>query len=105
MARNRGVDAADERNRRRLTIIYKGQRQIIPLGWEEGGKRKTKKKKKNETKRNKTKKDDGGTRRAAKDTQPKNWAMEQGEGSERIQPARRSDEGWERSMDNTAVGG
>jgi hypothetical protein len=101
MARNRGVGAADERNGRRLTIIYKGQRQIIPLGWEEGGKRKKKKK----TKRNKTKKDDVGRRRAAKDTQPKNWAMEQGEGSERIQPARRSDEGWERSMDNTAVGG
>jgi len=56
-------------------------------------------------KRNETKKDDGGRRRAAKDTQPKNWAMEQGEGSKRIQAARRSDEGSERSRDNTAVGG
>ncbi len=46
-----------------------------------------------------------GRRRAAKDTQPKNWKMEEGEGSERIQAARRSDEGWERSTDNTAVGG
>jgi hypothetical protein len=103
MARNSGVGAADERNRRRLKIIYKGQGQIIPLGWEEGGKRNTKNR--NEMKRNKIKKDDGGRRRAAKDTQPKDWAMEQGEGSERIQAARRSDEGWERSMDNTAVGG
>jgi hypothetical protein len=60
---------------------------------------------KTKTKRNKTKKDDGGSRRAAKDTQPKNWKMEEGEGSERIQAARRSDEGWERSTDNTAVGG
>jgi hypothetical protein len=102
MARNSGVSAADERNRRRFKIIYKGQGQIIPLGWEEAGKRNTKKRKRNKTKQ---KKDDGGRRRAAKDTQPKNWAMEQGEGSERIQAARRSDEGWERSMDNTAVGG
>jgi hypothetical protein len=49
MARNGGVGAADERNRRRLKIIYKGQGQIIPLGWEEGGKRNTK----NETKQKK----------------------------------------------------
>jgi hypothetical protein len=60
---------------------------------------------KTKTKRNKTEKDDGGRRRAAKDTQPKNWKMEEGEGSERIQAARKSDEGWERSTDNTAVGG
>jgi hypothetical protein len=100
MARNSGVGAADERNRRRLKIIYKGQGQTIPLGWEEGGKENTKNR--NETKQ---KKDDGGKRRAAKDTQPKNWAMEQGEGSKRIQAARRSDEGSERSRDNTAVGG
>jgi hypothetical protein len=57
MARNSGVGAADERNRRRLRIIYKEQGQIIPLGWEEGGKRNTKKQKRNETKQ---KKDDGG---------------------------------------------
>ncbi len=51
MARNSGVGAADERNRRRLKIIYKGQGQIIPLGWEEGGKRNTKNR--NETKQKK----------------------------------------------------
>jgi hypothetical protein len=51
MARNSGVDAADERNRRRLKIIYKGQGQIIPLRWEEGGKRNTKNE--NETEQNK----------------------------------------------------
>ncbi|CAN5970423.1 unnamed protein product [Sphagnum jensenii] len=31
--------------------------------------------------------------------------MEQGEGSERIQAARRSDEGWERSTENPATEG
>jgi hypothetical protein len=56
MARNSGVGAADERNRRRLKIIYKGQGQIIKMGWEEeGGKRNTKKQKRNETKQNKKK--------------------------------------------------
>jgi hypothetical protein len=73
MAKNSGVGAADERNRRRLKIIYKGQGQIIPLGWEEGVKRNQNKKR-----------DDGGRRRAEKDTQPKYWTMEQGEESERI---------------------
>jgi hypothetical protein len=53
VARNSGVGAADERNRRRLKIIYKGQWQIIPLGWEEGGKRNTKKRKRNKTKQKK----------------------------------------------------
>ncbi len=101
MARNSGVGAADERNRRRLKIIYKGRaNNTAGVG---GGRQN--KNKKTKTKRNKTKKDNGCRRRAAEDTQPKNWAMEQGEGSERIQAARRSDEGWERSMDNTAVGG
>jgi hypothetical protein len=51
MARNSGVGAADERNRRRLKIIYKGQGQTIPLGWEEGGKENTKNR--NETKQKK----------------------------------------------------
>jgi hypothetical protein len=51
MARNSAVGGADERNRRRLKIIYKGNGQIIPLRWEEGGKRNTKNK--NETKQNK----------------------------------------------------
>jgi hypothetical protein len=54
MAKNSGVGAADERNRRRLKIIYKGQGQIIPLGWEEGVKR-NKKKQKQKQKRNETK--------------------------------------------------
>jgi hypothetical protein len=62
MARNSGVGAADERNRRRLKIIYKGQGQIIPLGWEEGGKRNTKNE--NETKQKKMM--GGGERLATK---------------------------------------
>jgi hypothetical protein len=77
MARNRGVGAADERNGRRLTIIYKGQRQIIPLGWEEGGKRKKKKKKK---KRNETKQKKmmwvGGGRRKIRNQKIGRWSRE-----------------------------
>ncbi len=53
MARNSEVGTADGRNRRGLKIIYKGQGQIIPLGWEEGGKRNTKKRKRDETKQKK----------------------------------------------------
>jgi hypothetical protein len=97
VARNSGVGAVDEPNRRRLKIIYKGTGANNTAGV--GGGRQ---KKHTKRKRNETKKDDGGRRRAAKDSRPKNWTMEQGEGSERIQAARRSDEVWERS---TAVGG
>ncbi len=68
-----------------------------------GGGGRQKKHKKTKTKRNKTKqkKDEGvgGGRRKIRNQKIGRW--EQGEGSERIQAARRSDEGWEGSMDNT----
>jgi hypothetical protein len=73
MARNSGVGAADERNRRRLKIIYKGQGQIIPLGWEEGGKRNTKNE--NETKQKKMM-GVGGGRRKIRDQKIGRWSRE-----------------------------
>jgi hypothetical protein len=77
MARNSGVGAADERIRRRLKIIYKGQGQIIPLGWEEGGKRNTKKRKRNKTKQNKKKMMGvGGGRRKIRNQKIGRWSRE-----------------------------
>jgi hypothetical protein len=60
MARNGGVGAADERNRRRLKIIYKGTGANNTAGVGGGRQKKHKKRKRNETK-----KDDGGGERLA----------------------------------------